>query len=75
MSKNRIYIVSLNTDDKTIRPPRLVRATNRAQAERHVARGVIVARVASQDDIIEHLSAGIEVAGEDVETAETADAE
>ena len=69
MSKSRIYIVNTNLDDTAIRPPRLVRATNRAQAERHVARGAIVARVASQDELIEHLSAGIEVAGEDAQEA------
>ena len=69
MSKTRIYIVHLHLDDNTVRPPRLVRATSRAQAERHVARGAIVASVASQDDLIEHLSAGIEVAGEDLDEA------
>jgi hypothetical protein len=68
MSKSRIYLVNTNLDD-TIRPPRLVRATSRSQAERHVAAGMISACVASQDDLIEHLSAGIEVAGEELDEA------
>ena len=67
MSKSRIYLVCLHTDDRTITPPRLVRANSRAQAERHVAAGMITAHVASRDELIEHLSAGIEVAGEDIE--------
>jgi hypothetical protein len=67
MTKTRIYLVNVNADDNTVRPPRLVRAANRAQAERHVAAGMITSHVASQDELIEHLSAGIEVAGEDVE--------
>lgn len=69
MSKSRIYLVNVSVDDNAIRPPRLVLASNRAQAERHVARGAIVARVASRDELIEHLPAGIEVAGEDVPEA------
>lgn len=65
--KSRIYLVAVNLDDATIRPPRLVRASNRAQAERHVASGLLTAHVATQDELIEHLSAGVEVAGEDDE--------
>lgn len=67
MTKTRIYLVAVNLDDNVIRPPRLVRAVNRMQAERHVAAGMLSAHVATQDEIIEHLSAGVEVAGEDVE--------
>lgn len=66
MTKTRIYLVAVNLDDDTIRPPRLVRASNRAQAERHVAAGLLTAHVATQDELIEHLSAGVEVAGEEV---------
>lgn len=63
MTKTRIYLVAVNLDDNVIRPPRLVRAANRAQAERHVAAGMIKSHVATQDELIEHLSAGVEVAG------------
>lgn len=73
MTKTRIYLVAVNVDDNTIRPPRLVRAANRSQAERHVAAGLLSAHVATQDEIIEHLSAGVEVAGEDSEQDEAAE--
>lgn len=69
MSKTRIYIVHLHLDDNTVRPPRLVRANSRAQAERHVAAGMITAHVASQDELVDHLPAGIEVAGEELDEA------
>jgi hypothetical protein len=67
MSKSRIYVVRIHADDKVVRQPRLVRASSRAQAERHVAAGMITAHVANQDELIQHLPAGIEVAGEDIE--------
>lgn len=73
MTKTRIYLVAVNLDDDTIRPPRLVRAANRAQAERHVAAGLLTAHVATQDELIEHLSAGVEVAGEHDEQDEAAE--
>lgn len=71
MSK-RIYLVNIAFDDKVQRPPRLVRASNQSQAIRHVAKGCITAKVASQDDLIKHLPGGVEVAGEEpVEETET----
>lgn len=45
---NRIYVVT-DGDESTY----LVRAGNRAQAMRHVARRTFDARLASQDDLIE----------------------
>lgn len=47
MSNSRIYLVQSVNDSK-----RLVRATNPAQAVRHVARAEITASVASQDDLV-----------------------
>lgn len=47
MSNTRIYLVSSVNESK-----RLVRATNPAQAVRHVARAEITASVASQDDLV-----------------------
>jgi len=67
MSKSRIYVVHIHADDNTVRPPRLVRASSRAKAERHVAAGMITAHVANQDELIQHIPGGIEVAGEDIE--------
>ena len=61
----RIYVVR-NTiaavDADTGKPlTRLVRAPNVAQAVRHVAADTLQAAVATQDDLIECLSAGIKV--------------
>lgn len=47
MSNTRIYLVNSVNESK-----RLVRATNPAQAVRHVARAEITASVASQDDLV-----------------------
>jgi hypothetical protein len=55
----------MTLDDKIERPARLVRANNRAQAERHVIKGCLVTRVATQNDMIElYKPGGVEVAGE-----------
>lgn len=47
MSNSRIYLVR-SVNEST----RLVRATNPAQAVRHVARAEITASVATQDDLV-----------------------
>lgn len=41
--------------------PRLVRAPNKAQAIRHIVRHSITAEVATQDDLVDLLAAGIKV--------------
>lgn len=69
MSKTRIYLVHNQLHGGNSRYERLVRANSRAQAERHVARGAIVARVATQDELVAHIANGIEVAGEDEDEA------
>ncbi|MCE2918224.1 MAG: hypothetical protein LW768_22120 [Rubrivivax sp.] len=51
----RIYLVG------TGQQVRLVRAPNRAQALAHVARSTIAVNVASQDDLVKMLTAGIKV--------------
>jgi hypothetical protein len=56
MSQHRIYTVG--TLDNKIR---LVRATSRHQALSHVASTTFVVRVASQDELVKNLTAGVEV--------------
>lgn len=51
----RIYIVGMN--EKV----RLVRASNKQQAVSHVARQIIAAKVATQDELVKHLTAGVAV--------------
>lgn len=53
-SKDRVYRVKHSDKDH------LVRASNKAQAINHVARHIIMAEVASQDDLIE-LAGKVEV--------------
>ena len=53
--KQRIYLVTIG--DNT----RMVRASSQAQAVTHVARSMITVRLASQDDIVEKIGAGIPV--------------
>lgn len=62
---NRIYYVELKLDDQVKRPARLIRASNRAQAERHVIKGCLATRVATQDDVLALAATGVETAGED----------
>lgn len=63
---SRVYHVQLSLDDNVDRPARLVRANNRAQAERHVMKGCLVTHVATQDDILAlYPQSGVEVAGEE----------
>lgn len=52
---NRIYVVTDGTNTA------LVRAISRAQAIAHIARSRFSVRVASQDDIVTLVSAGIAV--------------
>jgi hypothetical protein len=61
----RIYLVG------TGQQVRLVRAPNRAQALAHVARSTIAVSVATQNDLVKMLTAGIQV--EDVTQADTTD--
>lgn len=54
---SRIYLVQ-DTDTIT---KALVRASNQAQAIRHVARNRLSVSVASQDDLVEQLALGVKV--------------
>jgi hypothetical protein len=56
MSNVRIYFVG--TPDNNVR---LVKATTKQQALSHVANSLFVVRKASQDDIVDAVSAGIKV--------------
>lgn len=66
-TKTRIYLVTTPSDS------RLVRAPNASQAIRHVARDIIEASVADQDELVLLVGRGVKVeaCGED-ETAEEA---
>jgi hypothetical protein len=55
--KERIYTVHNVVTNVTA----LVRAANRAQAVAHVAKSTLVGNVASQEDIVVLLQAGVEV--------------
>ena len=55
-TSTRVYIVS--TQDGT---NRLVKASVASQAIMHVAKSAFIAKVASQDDLIEELSKGTKV--------------
>ena len=63
----RIYVVrnvAAEVDAEQIPPrplARLVRAPNAAQATRHVAADTLVVEVASQDDLVELVAAGVAV--------------
>lgn len=59
MTMTRIYLVA--DSGTTTTPPRLVRATHPATALRHVAAAVLTVRVASQDDLLTALAAGVKV--------------
>lgn len=56
MSTQRIYLVTTHKGDR-----RLVRATHRSQAINHVARTLMEASVARQDELVELVSAGVKV--------------
>lgn len=53
MSQQRIYIVGANDRTQV-----LVKATNQAQALRHVARNTYQVRVASALEVADHMGAG-----------------
>lgn len=55
MKQQRIYIVAHG--DKV----RLVRAPHRAQALAHVANSIINVSVATQDDLVKHVTSGVAV--------------
>lgn len=55
----RIYIVTPKKAEHPVKP-RLVRASTAAQALRHVATDLQVT-VASQDDLVTHVAAGVTV--------------
>ena len=57
MSADRVYLVE-HDQSKGVR---LVRATNKAQALRFVAEPQFLVEVASQDSLIDHVKAGVEV--------------
>ena len=61
-----IYCIS-NKKAEVGQSPRLVRASNKAQALRHVAEDFTV-EVPTQDDLVKHVSAGVKV--EDARDAE-----
>lgn len=61
MTTDRIYVVSPKAAEGAEKPARrLVRAPNQAQALRHVAKDLQVT-VASQDDLVELVAAGVKV--------------
>jgi len=57
----RIYLVTIEQTD------RLVRAAHPSQALMHVARGIATVKVASQDDLVARVAAGIKVETMDAE--------
>ena len=65
----RIYIIA-DAKSPDISEPRLVRATTQSQALRHVASDSFRVKVASQDELVEHVGNGVEV--EDASATETA---
>ena len=67
MATTRIYAVEANG------VTRLVRAANKVQAINHGARATITAEVATQDELIASVSAGVKV--EDTQAEETPDPE
>lgn len=73
MKQQRIYLVG---HGQTMR---LVRASHRQQAVGHVARSIINAKVASQDELVEALTKGIviekAVAPEQVDLVDTLEEE
>lgn len=56
MSSQRIYLVTTHKGDR-----RLVRASHRSQAINHVARTLMEASVARQDELVELVSSGVKV--------------
>jgi len=64
MSSQRIYLVTTHKGDR-----RLVRASHRSQAINHVARSMMEASVARQDELVELVSSGAKV--ESVRDADT----
>lgn len=56
----RIYSVTPKVDTGPVRP-RLIRASNQAQALRHVAKDTLNVVVASQNDLVSGLTSGITV--------------
>lgn len=58
MNKTRIYRIS---DVHAKHPDRLVEASTRSQAVRHVADDVFNSRVATQDDLVELVGKGAKV--------------
>lgn len=56
MAQQRIYLVG--TPDNEVR---LIKASVRQQAISHVANTMLTVRVASQDDLVKALQAGIEI--------------
>ena len=56
MAQQRIYLVG--TPDNKVR---LIKASVRQQAVSHVANSLLTVRVASQDDLVNALKAGIEI--------------
>jgi hypothetical protein len=56
----RIYIVRDLTAPENVEP-HLVRATSQSQALRHVATTAYSVKVATQDELVEHVGNGVEV--------------
>lgn len=63
MSNKRIYVVTANNTNL------LVNATSKQQAINHIAKGLMTAKVASQTDLVAHLTAGKKIV-EAVEASE-----
>jgi hypothetical protein len=56
VANQRVYLIG--TPDSKVR---LVKASIRSQALNHVANSMFTVRVATQDDLIEHLTSGVPV--------------
>lgn len=66
---SRVYVV---VDlENPAKPPRLVDATYEHTALRHVSTGRYQARIASKQDLVRHMSAGIVVEYADPQRSET----
>lgn len=52
MSNKRIYVVTANNTDL------LVNATSKQQAINHIAKSLVTAKVASQQDLVQSLTSG-----------------
>jgi hypothetical protein len=58
---SRIYAVEVGAQEASEKTVRMVRAVNPSQAVRYVAKNMISAKLASQDDLVQLASKGVKV--------------